>query len=176
MASWVRKTNVRLKENYSERIKISKPSITLREPSTDLLDLLLHMRCKTWLWIKCNLSNRIGSKTAPVLVMCLLGLLLSWGGECSLGGLQCNHRKWWRTWPPPPQLGWQPGRWGTCPALCLAKRQEHKSPCLDICPLLFQTFLLFLSFSLIAWLLSKLNSYLFPPSQLFFFVFWSSSN
>ena len=63
--------------------------------------------------------------TAPVLVMCLLCLLLSWGGECSLGGLRCNHRKWWRTWPPPPQLGWQPGRSGTCPAPCLAERQEQ---------------------------------------------------
>lgn len=53
--------------------------------------------------------------------------LLSWEGGCSLGGLQCIRRRWWRTWPPPPRLEWQLGRQGTCPALCLAGREEKKT-------------------------------------------------
>lgn len=119
MASWVRKTNVRLKENWSKKrhIEILKHSLTNPEiicvVTQDVYDLALD-----WMW--CELPYRKRS-TAPVLVM---RLLLSWGGECFLGGLRCNHRKWWRTWPPPPQLGWQPGRSGSCPAPHLAGRQE----------------------------------------------------
>lgn len=48
----------------------------------------------------------------------------SWGGGCSLSGLRCNRRRWWRTWPPPPQSGWRLGRWEMCPAPNLPGGEE----------------------------------------------------
>lgn len=98
------------------------------------------MRCQTWFWIKSVLSFRNGSKTQSASISNVLCLLLSWGGECSLGARQCSRRRWWRTWPPPPQSGWQPGRWGMCPAPCLAERQEQNIPRLDISALISSLF------------------------------------
>lgn len=104
MASWVRKTSVRLRENWDERQKSSKMRLKV-----------LICRCELVFCFKCE---PVGAEPEP---------LLSWEGGCSLGGLQCIRRRWWRTWPPPPQLGWQLGRQGTCPALCLAGREEKKT-------------------------------------------------
>lgn len=109
MARWMRKTRVRLKENCRRRRSAFEQSQSLFESRT--------------FWILCRLCQTKASAT--VLVICLVGLLPSWGAECSLWGLRCSRRTWWRTWPRPPRWGWRPGRPGTCPAPFLTDRREN---------------------------------------------------
>lgn len=104
MASWVRKTSVRLKENWDGRQKIHRRKSKSPFVAVDLV---------------------FQTKLEPVETEA--ESLLSWGGGCSLGALRCIRRTWWRTWPPLPRLGWQLGRRRTCLALCLAGRGEKKA-------------------------------------------------
>lgn len=122
MASWVRKTRVRLKENWRRRetLQVGTDLLISAISSPDLLTFS-NRGIKLLYWISFRSTFFLQSSH----LLCQGGLnmktlaLPSSEGECFLAGLRCSRRRWWRTWPRPPRSGWPPGRSGTCLWPCL---------------------------------------------------------